>query len=170
MWHASLFLALPAERKKCMASKCAQCSARGRFWIFKIPCEVGVLKGSQTTTVELYFPYDNIACTHSWNERMRLHVLDVYRKLWSKLWSLVQAHWLTKEYQAYQWVPNIDISGKPKSILLTFLPRIFFLLPWMDGRQYKEWKLCTIVVLFCSISHNSVLHISWHDLPYRRTT
>ena len=48
VWHTCLFLAQPAHRNKCVASKYAQCSTWGRFWIFKIFHEVRVLKQSQT--------------------------------------------------------------------------------------------------------------------------
>ena len=81
----------------------------------------------------------HIACIHSsWNECMRSNVLDVCRKLWSTLWSHVQACWLTNEYQVYQCVPKTDISEQFESIHLTILPRISILLLWCDGHQDME--------------------------------
>ena len=33
-----------------------------------------------------------------------------------------------------------------------------------------EWILCRVVQSSCLLTHNIVPHISWHDLPYHRTT
>ena len=33
-----------------------------------------------------------------------------------------------------------------------------------------EWILCRVVESSCLPFHNIVPHISWHDLPYRKTT
>ena len=33
-----------------------------------------------------------------------------------------------------------------------------------------EWILCRVVESSCLLTHNIVPHISWHDLPYHRTT
>ena len=33
-----------------------------------------------------------------------------------------------------------------------------------------EFILCSVVEPSCLPTHNIVQHISWHDLPYRKTT
>ena len=90
--------------------------------------------------------------------------------LWSILWSIVQVCSVTTEYQVFQCVPSICISEQFESILLTILLRISILLLWSNGHQGMELVLCIVVESFCLPTHNIVPHISWHDLPYHRTT
>ena len=47
VWDWKLFLAHPTYVNKRVISKCTQDSYRGRFWVFKIPGNIRVLKQSQ---------------------------------------------------------------------------------------------------------------------------
>ena len=92
--------------------------------------------------VVLYFPHDNF---------VRLHLCDM---LSSISWWHEQACFQT-----------IEISGLPvrskymdlRTIvrtLLTILQQVLFLLLWIDGRQYMEFRLDVIVESFCSPIRN----------------
>ena len=94
----------------------------------------------------------------------------ISRRLWSISWPIVQVYSLTIEYQVCQFVPSFSISEQFESILVTIPPRNSILLLWNDGHQDIELILCRVVESSWLPSHNIVLHISWHDLPYHRTT
>ena len=93
----------------------------------------------------------------------------ICHKLWSILWSIAQVWSVTIEYQVVQYVPNIYISEHFESILLTILSRISILLLWSGCHRCREWIPCRVVASSCWPTHDIVHHISWHDLPYRRT-
>ena len=52
---------------------------------------------------------------------------------------------------------------------LTILQQILFLLLWSGCHRCREWILCWVVASSCWPTHNIVHHISWHNLPNRRT-
>ena len=84
------------------------------------------------------FPHGKTVCIHMYDECKRSNDIIVCHKLWSVLWSIVQACSLTIEYQVVQYVPSKSISEQFESMLLTILPRISILLLWNGGHQCME--------------------------------
>ena len=103
-------------------------------------------------------------------ECKRSHEIIVCHKHWSILWLIVQDCSRTIKYQVSQHVPCVSISEQFESIHVTMHPQISILLLWSDGHRYMESILCGVVESSCLPTHNIVPHISWHALPYRRTT
>ena len=105
-----------------------------------------------------------------YDDNKRWNEIIVCHRLWSIFRSIVQICSLTREHQVFQYVPCTSIPEQFEGILLTILPRISILPFWSDGRQGMELILCSVVESSCSPTHNIFLHISWHDLPYHKTT
>ena len=59
----------------------------------------------------------------------------------SFLWLILQACWLTIEYQVVQYLPNASISKQFASILLATLQLIQVPPVWIDDHQNKDAKL-----------------------------
>ena len=85
-----------------------------------------------------YYPHNNTVCIHMCDGCKRSNAPNVYHKLWSILWSIVQICSLTIEYQVFQYVPSISISEQFESIFLTILLKISILLFWNDGHWCME--------------------------------
>ena len=84
------------------------------------------------------YPHNDIVCIHMYDECMKSIDSSVCHKLWSILWWIVQVCSLTIEYQAFQFVPNINILEQFESILVTILQKISFILLWSGGHRCME--------------------------------
>ena len=90
--NSSLFLAHPTYWNKCVTSKKAQCSSRSGFWIFKISCDVRVLKTVPVCIVLQCYPHNSTVYIHTYDEHMKSIDSGVCHKLWSILLWIVRAY------------------------------------------------------------------------------
>ena len=108
--NSSLFLAYPTYWNKRTTSPNAQCSSRSGFWIFKISCEVRVLKQSQSalfgTISHMTMLFVFTSMMNIWNQSIQAFETS----LGPFFWWIVRACLLTIEYQVVQFLPSISIS------------------------------------------------------------
>ena len=144
-----------------------QCSIRSRFWVLKISRKIGVLKQSQPalfgsiTHMTILFIFTCVMDVRYQPIQSFVTDVDPFRYRSCKF-----VHWPessnTCQVQAFQ--------KQFERILLTILLQISILPLWNDGHRCMEYILCRVVESSCLPTHNIVPHISWHDLPHRRTT
>ena len=76
-----------------------------------------------------------MVCIHTYDEYLKSIDSGVCHRPWSVSWLIVQAYWLTIEYQVVQFVPSGSILEQFESIHVTILQQILFLLLWSGGHR-----------------------------------
>ena len=75
---------------------------------------------------------------------------------------------LTIEYQAFQFVPSINIVEQFESILVIILQQISSILR-SGGHRCMEYILCRVVESSCLLTHKYRSTHFLHDPPYHKT-
>ena len=171
LWrNGSLFLTHPTFKNKCMTSRNAQCSSWSGFGIFKISRKVRVLKQSQSALLSSISHITMLFVFTLCDEYMKSIDSAVCHKLWSILW------WIGASLFTDHRISGRPIRAKYKHFR-TILRRYFgqfsnrFCFFFFEVVVIDAWSryFCCVVASSCLSTHNIVPHISWHDLPYRRT-
>ena len=149
-----------------------KCTMSHQMWILNLQ-DLPQSQSLETVPVCIVWqccPHSKIVCIHMCDEYVKSIDSGVCHRPWSILWWILQACSLTIEHRVFQCVPSIGIQEQFKSIRVTILQQISFLLLWSGAHRCMEQILCRVVESFCLPTHNIVPHTSLHGQPCHRTT